>query len=103
MSRPLVVWDPGMLGYRHPGGHHPMDPLRWALTWLLAGSLSVIDAFEVFTPGQADAETLGMVHTASYVDAVRRASAKGFPFSVGHGSSAPRTIRSSRACTRAPR
>ena len=57
MSRPLVVWDPGMLGYRHPGGHHPMDPLRWALTWLLAGSLGVIDAFEVFTPGPADAET----------------------------------------------
>jgi acetoin utilization protein AcuC len=33
----------------------------------------------------ADAATLGMVHTASYVDAVRRASRVGFPFSVGHG------------------
>src|SRR5664279_544727 len=85
MSRPLVVWDPGMLGYHHPGGHHPMDPLRWALTWLLAGSLGVIDAFHVFTPGPADAETLGMVHTLGYVDAVRRASRPGFPFSVGHG------------------
>ena len=62
-----------------------MDPLRWALTWVLAGTLGVLDAFEVFTPGPADAETLGMVHTASYIDAVRRASATGFPFSVGHG------------------
>src|SRR5664279_2796805 len=85
MSRPLVVWDPRMFGYRHPGGEHPMDPLRWALTWVLAGTLGVLDAFEVFTPGPADAETLGMVHTASYIDAVRRASATGFPFSVGHG------------------
>jgi acetoin utilization protein AcuC len=74
-----------MFGYHHPGGEHPMDPLRWALTWVLAGTLGVLDAFEVFTPGPADAETLGMVHTASYIDAVRRASATGFPFSVGHG------------------
>src|SRR5664279_825570 len=85
MRRPLVVWDPGMLGYHHPGGDHPMDPLRWALTWLLAGTMGVIDAFQVFTPGPADAETLGMVHTLGYVDAVRRASRPGFPFSVGHG------------------
>src|SRR5450755_1185171 len=85
MSRPLVVWDPRVLGYHHPGGRHPMDPLRWALTWVLAGSLGVLDAFEVFRPGPADAQTLGMVHTASYIDAVRRASKKDFPFSVGHG------------------
>src|SRR5664279_1794117 len=89
MSRPLVVWDPRMFGYHHPGGEHPMDPLRWALTWVLAGTLGVLDAFEVFTPGPADAETLGMVHTASYIDAVRRASATGFPFSVGHGLGTP--------------
>src|SRR5664279_3279612 len=84
MGLPLVVWDPRMLGYHHPGGH-PMDPLRWVLTWLLAGSLGVVDGFEVVAPGPADVETLGMVHTLSYIDAVRRASATGFPFSVGHG------------------
>ena len=39
----------------------------------------------MLTPGPADAETLGMVHTAGYIDAVRRASRMGFPFSVGHG------------------
>ena len=84
MGLPLVVWDPRMLGYHHPGGH-PTDPLRWVLTWLLAGSLGVVDGFEVVAPGPADVETLGMVHTLSYIDAVRRASATGFPFSVGHG------------------
>ena len=60
MTRPVVVWDPRMLGYHHPGGH-PMDPLRWVLTWLLAGSLGVVDGFEVVAPGPADVETLGMV------------------------------------------
>src|SRR5664280_587606 len=42
MNRPLVVWDPRMLGY-DLGGKHPMHPLRWELTWLLAGTLGVID------------------------------------------------------------
>ena len=84
MGRPLVVWDPRMLGYDF-GGHHPMRPLRWELTWLLAGTLGVIDGFEVFAPGPADDQTLGLVHTAGYMDAVRRASGPDFPFfSVGH-------------------
>ena len=86
-----------MLGY-DLGGHHPLHPLRWELTWLLAGSMGVIDAFEVFTPGQADAETLGMVHTLGYIDAVRRASRTNFHSRWGTGW-ARRTIRSSRACT----
>jgi len=73
-----------MLGY-DLGGHHPLHPLRWELTWLLAGSLGVLDGFEVVAPGPADDETLGLVHTAGYVDAVRRASVPGFRFSVGHG------------------
>ncbi|HEY5114676.1 MAG TPA: acetoin utilization protein AcuC [Nakamurella sp.] len=89
MSRPLVVWDPRMLGYDF-GGHHPMRPLRWELTWLLAGSLGVIDGFEVFAPGPADDQTLRLVHTSSYIDAVRRASGPDFPFfSVGHGIGTP--------------
>ena len=62
MSPPLVVWDPRMLDYDF-GGNHPLDPLRWELTWLLAESLGVIDGFEVFAPGPADVETLGLIHT----------------------------------------
>src|SRR5664279_6200962 len=88
MSPPLVVWDPRMLDYDF-GGNHPLDPLRWELTWLLAESLGVIDGFEVFRPGPADVETLGLIHTLGYIDAVRRASRPGFPFSVGHGLGGP--------------
>src|SRR5664279_277474 len=84
MTRPLVVWDRRMLGYHH-GAHHPMDPIRWELTWQLAGSLGVLDEYQVVAPKPADADTLALVHTLGYVDAVRRASAKGFHFSVGHG------------------
>src|SRR5664280_1430055 len=84
MSPPLVVWDPRMLDYDF-GGNHPLDPLRWELTWLLAESLGVIDGFEVFRPGPADIETLGLIHTMGYIDAVRRASRTGFRFAVGHG------------------
>ncbi len=80
----MVVWDPRMLGY-DLGGHHPLHPLRWELTWLLAGTLGVLDGFEVFAPGPADDQTLGLVHTAGYVDAVRRASVPGFSLPVGHG------------------
>jgi len=88
MNRPLVVWDPRMLGY-DLGGKHPMHPLRWELTWLLAGTLGVIDGFHVLSPEPADVATLGLVHTLGYIDAVRRASRPGFLFSVGHGLGTP--------------
>jgi len=81
----MVLWDRRMLSYHHGSPHHPMDPIRWELTWQLAGSLGVLDDFQVVAPKPADAETLGLVHTLGYVDAVRRASARGFHFSVGHG------------------
>ena len=74
-----------MLGYHHPGGQHPMNPLRWELTWQLAGALGVVDGYSVVAPGPADVATLGLVHTLGYIDAVRRASRPGFAFSVGHG------------------
>src|SRR5664279_5910790 len=39
--------------------------------------------------GPADIETLGLVSTLGYIDAVRRASRSGFRFSVGHGLGTP--------------
>ena len=85
MTRPVVVWDPRMLGYHHPGGHHPMDPLRWELTWLLAGSLGVVGRFRGGRAGSGRRRDVGHGAHVGYIDAVRRASATGFPFSVGHG------------------
>ena len=72
-----------MLGY-DLGGHHPLHPLRWELTWALAGELGVLDAYDVLVPGQADDEMLGWVHTPDYIAAVRAASGS-VPIAVGHG------------------
>ena len=72
-----------MLGY-DLGGHHPLHPLRWELTWALAGELGVLDAYDVLVPGQADDEMLGWVHTPGYIAAVRAASGS-VPIAVGHG------------------
>ena len=73
-----------MLGF-DLGGNHPLHPLRWELTWLLAQTLCVVDYFDILEPEPADVDTLGLVHTLAYIDAVRRASRPGFRFSVGHG------------------
>ena len=83
MTAPLVVYDPRMLAY-NLGGHHPLHPLRWELTWALAGGLGVLGAYQVLTPEVADDETLGTVHTPGYIAAVREASEM-FPGAVGHG------------------
>ncbi|HEY5882119.1 MAG TPA: acetoin utilization protein AcuC [Nakamurella sp.] len=83
MATPLVVWDRRMLGY-DLGGHHPLHPLRWDLTWALAGELGVLDAYDVLVPNQADDQALGWVHTPGYIAAVRAASSA-VPMSVGHG------------------
>lgn len=72
-----------MLGY-DLGGDHPLHPLRWDLTWTLAGELKVLDAFDVLIPDPADDATLGWVHTPGYIAAVRAASGS-VPMSVGHG------------------
>jgi acetoin utilization protein AcuC len=83
MAAPLVVWDRRMLGY-DLGGDHPLHPLRWDLTWALAGELGVLDDYEVLVPEVADDAALGRVHTAGYIEAVRAASGP-VPMAVGHG------------------
>ncbi|MDQ6658417.1 MAG: acetoin utilization protein AcuC [Actinomycetota bacterium] len=87
MAAPLVIWDQAMLGY-DLGGQHPLDPLRWQLTWALAHSLGVLDGIELFAPGAADDYTLATVHTADYINAVKRASAHP-RLPVGHGLGTP--------------
>ncbi len=72
-----------MLGY-DLGGDHPLHPLRWDLTWALAGELGVLESYDVLVPNQADDDTLGWVHTQGYIAAVRAASSS-VPMSVGHG------------------
>ncbi len=69
----MVIWDPAMLEY-DLGGHHPMHPLRWELTWALAKSLDVLSGIETYRPAPADDETLATIHSAEYIAAVKRAS-----------------------------
>ena len=96
-----MVGDPGMLDDDF-GGNHPLDPLRWELTWLLAKSLGVIDSFEVFAPSPAGVETLGLImpRATSMRSAAPREQASASPLGMG---SAPRTLRFSRAFTRVRR
>jgi len=57
----MVIWERRMLGYHHPGGQHPMNPLRRELTWQFAEALGVVDGYTVVTPGPADVATSGLV------------------------------------------
>src|SRR5690606_7047497 len=67
------------------GGSHPLHPLRWELTWHLAGDLGVLDGIETTSPEPADDALLGTVHAVDYIRAVRRASESGRSDRVGHG------------------
>ena len=55
------------------GSSHPMGPGRVRSAISLAESLGVLDRIEVSPPPAADDDLLSLVHTADYVDAVRRA------------------------------
>ena len=92
MTAPLVVWDPRMLGY-DLGGDHPLHPLRWELTWALAGELGVLDHYEVLSPDPADDETLGRIHTPAYIAAVRDASEHGALGALQHGLGTDKLVR----------
>jgi acetoin utilization protein AcuC len=81
-----VVWDDGYLGY-DLGAEHPLHPVRLALTMSLARSLGVLDrAVDVVAPEPAGDDLLTLVHSADYVDAVRRATDDRH---IGHGLHTP--------------
>jgi acetoin utilization protein AcuC len=70
-----VVWDDGYLSY-DLGPEHPLHPVRLALTISLARLLGVLDQERVrmVRPEPADEDLLTLVHSAEYIDAVRRAT-----------------------------
>jgi len=69
-----VPWNDDLIGYDF-GPTHPLAPVRVELTIALARSLGVLDAnnVELLDVEPADDDLLGLVHTAEYIDAVRRA------------------------------
>ncbi len=76
MSRNVsLVYGPELLAYDH-GSQHPLRPVRVMLTRELIASYGLLDGgAEELSPRLATDEELHLVHTADYVDAVRRAGA----------------------------
>ncbi|MEU5840489.1 acetoin utilization protein AcuC [Rhodococcus sp. NPDC047139] len=68
----IVVWSPDYLDYRW-GSTHPMNPTRLDLTMALSRSLGLLEGVETLRPSPAEDGDLLRIHTASYVDAVKRA------------------------------
>ncbi|HVQ91689.1 MAG TPA: acetoin utilization protein AcuC [Mycobacteriales bacterium] len=82
-----VVWDDGYLGYKL-SEDHPLHPVRLALTVSLARGLGVLghSSVQMLRPEPASDELLTLVHSAEYLDAVRRAPTDP---DVGHGLNTP--------------
>ncbi|GAA0954680.1 acetoin utilization protein AcuC [Virgisporangium aurantiacum] len=82
----LVLWDESMLGYNL--GDHPLDPVRLELTIALARDLGVLDraGVTVEKPAPATDQEIMTVHTAEYVDAVKKAGSSTDFTGYGFGS-----------------
>jgi len=77
MGEPLcLAWDRSLLAYNFGPGH-PMSPVRLDLTARLLDAFGLLTAASVLVvpPEPAPEETLRLVHTQEYIDAVRRCGA----------------------------
>jgi len=86
VSRAVAVpWDPALVEYDF-GPSHPLNPIRVELTFALARALGVMNRPNVTQLGvtPADDALLMLVHSASYLDAVKEAGSTGRPDPV-HG------------------
>jgi len=74
----LVVWDDAMLEYDF-GPHHPMHPVRLALTMELAGRAGVLTTpgLSLATGSLVPDQLIELVHDPAYVAAVRHAGHSG--------------------------
>ena len=72
----LLVYGPELLGYDH-GPEHPLRPVRVMLTreLIAAYGLLEVDSVSEAPPRVATDDELQLVHTAGYIDAVKRAGA----------------------------
>ncbi|WP_431784657.1 acetoin utilization protein AcuC [Streptomyces chumphonensis] len=68
-----VMWDEAVTAYDFGPGH-PMDPVRLALTMRLVEAFGLDRRTEVVAGKPAGTSSLGLVHRADYIDAVRRVS-----------------------------
>mgnify|MGYP003376093385 CR=1 FL=1 len=70
-----VIWDPDFTQYNF-GPHHPMSPVRLALTARLCAEFGLFDdeGIEVVSPAIPEDALLHTVHDPGFVEAVRLAS-----------------------------
>jgi acetoin utilization protein AcuC len=85
-SQARVVWDPSFAHYDF-GPTHPMAPIRLDLTARLCEALGVFDGPDVEVVGAepADDALLGTIHDATYIAAVKAASADPSVADEDHG------------------
>ncbi|TDD63090.1 acetoin utilization protein AcuC [Kribbella antibiotica] len=79
-----LVYDDALTRYDFGRGH-PMSPIRVQLTIRLAEQLGIFDHLPVVPAPVASDELLRTVHTAEYVEAVKRASADPDVPDLDHG------------------
>lgn len=78
MVRAALIWDDALASYRF-NPEHPLNPRRLELTIGLIRALGLDSAPDtrIVAPRQPTAEEILAVHSAEYVDAVRRSSIPG--------------------------
>ncbi len=88
-DRACFVWDDALVRYDFGPGH-PLAPIRVALAVRLVRELGLLDGQvdEVTAKPASDPELL-RVHTADYIEAVRRASDGQAPMDLAHGLGTP--------------
>ncbi|MCW2789829.1 MAG: acetoin utilization protein AcuC [Aeromicrobium sp.] len=72
-GRACVVFDEHLTQYNF-GQAHPMAPVRIELTMDLARELGVIDGLDVVGAQPATEDELNLIHTANYIERVRKLS-----------------------------
>ena len=85
-GRAAVVYDDGLTRYNFGPGH-PMAPIRVDLTMRLARSLGVFDNpdLQLVAGPTATDDELGLVHTAPYIETVKRLSDHPDESDLAHG------------------
>ncbi|MCM2420871.1 acetoin utilization protein AcuC [Streptomyces sp. RKAG293] len=83
-GRAQLMWDEQVTGYDFGPGH-PMDPVRLSLTMRLVEAFGLDQALKVTSAPAAGDSTLGLVHRADYVAAVRRVSADPHSVELDYG------------------
>src|SRR5262249_10454253 len=86
MSGTMGIWSDDLL--KDDLGDHPLDPVRVELTIALARMLGILDrpGVRVVAPEPADDATIGRIHEAGYIRAVKAAPEEMFYGEYGLGT-----------------